>query len=204
MTDPLVLQDRKARMRREMATAIARMTATERADADQDIPHRLREWLAGYTNAPDPAFWSKLTILAFMPLSDEPEITSLLLRCIEHGGTLVLPRVESVTELALCPITDLGADLEIGRYDILEPRAGLPMIDPGEIDVLLVPGRAFNERGDRLGRGKGYYDRLLTSMRAVRIGLAYDCQIVEEVPTDDKDEPVHIIITPSRVLDCRS
>ena len=70
-----------------------------------------------------------------------------------------------------------------------------PESQKNNVDVFLVPGVAFDVKGNRLGRGKGYYDRLLAHVKGFRIGLAYSCQVVAEVPHTGYDIPMHCIIS---------
>ncbi|WP_166830843.1 5-formyltetrahydrofolate cyclo-ligase [Thalassoroseus pseudoceratinae] len=102
-------------------------------------------------------------------------------------------------------------DLTAGRFGILEPTPQLrtdplrcPPID--ELDVVLVPGVAFDFHGGRLGHGQGFYDRLLSRLpqRTMLVGVAFDCQIVSHVPAEPHDIPMHFILTESTLHDCRS
>lgn len=194
----------KISLRRHMAVTIATMSAEERADADRRIPERFRQWLSCVVGKPEPGFWEGLTLLAFMPLPDEPEITPLLIQCMENNGTLVLPRLGAGNELVLCRIGNLERDLQPGAYGILEPHRDLPPFDMMSVDVALIPGRAFSEGGERLGRGLGCYDRLLCAMTAKRVALAYDCQILPAIPVAEHDRQVHVIVTPTRIMECRA
>ncbi len=92
-------------------------------------------------------------------------------------------------------------DLEEGSYGILEPRKDcIKEISIDEIDLIIVPGVAFDLNGNRLGHGKGYYDRLLEKTKAISIGLAFEFQIVKDIPTDGNDVPVDIIVTEERII----
>lgn len=85
-------------------------------------------------------------------------------------------------------------DLAIGAYGIAEPT-GEVFTDYEAIDLAVVPGMAFDKDGHRLGRGKGYYDRLLPRIPAVKIGICFPFQLIEEVPTESSDICMNIIIT---------
>jgi 5-formyltetrahydrofolate cyclo-ligase len=137
------------------------------------------------------------TLMVFLSFGSEVRTDGLLRWGWEAGKRIVVP---------LCRPEDRGltpcllgsfAELEIGRYGIREPKG--EMIRPvprEEIDAILVPAVAFDRRGHRVGYGGGYYDRFLTGVpRAVRIGAAYSCQIVERVPEDPHDLPIHRIVT---------
>jgi 5-formyltetrahydrofolate cyclo-ligase len=92
-------------------------------------------------------------------------------------------------------------DLAPGVFGILEP-AGNETVEPGSIDFLLVPARGFDRQGNRLGRGGGYYDRYMShpDFRATRCGVAYSAQVLDAIPHDAHDLPVHILVTESGVL----
>ena len=104
-------------------------------------------------------------------------------------------------------MTDLRSDLIAGRWDIPEPRPGLPLVDPATIDVVIVPGSAFDRAGGRMGYGGGFYDTFLTRLRpdARRIGIGFDLQVVERVPREAHDLCVDLIVTETRAIEtgCR-
>lgn len=98
-------------------------------------------------------------------------------------------------------------ELEASKYNILAPtqmvrQAEGRLVEPSQFDVVLVPGVGFDKRGNRVGQGKGYYDRFLHGVRAdaVKIGLAFDCQLVNEVPHDQHDQQVDFVITESKTI----
>jgi 5-formyltetrahydrofolate cyclo-ligase len=98
-------------------------------------------------------------------------------------------------------------DLELGRFGILEPKQNIrnnPQyhVIPEQLDVVIVPGLAFDRSGNRLGRGRGYYDRFLSQFtsKTLLIGLAFECQIVEQIPVDTWDFPVSVVITENRII----
>lgn len=93
-------------------------------------------------------------------------------------------------------------NLNRGAFGILEPRE--KKIHRRKIDMIIVPGVAFDHRGYRIGYGKGFYDRFLKERHGIKIGLAYDFQIVERIPENEGDIPVDKIITEKRVIECRS
>ncbi|MDR2440948.1 MAG: 5-formyltetrahydrofolate cyclo-ligase [Planctomycetaceae bacterium] len=98
-------------------------------------------------------------------------------------------------------------DLEPGRFGILEPKQSVRndvghLVTPEQLDVIIVPGLAFDTLGNRLGRGKGYYDRFLSSFSSniISIGLAFEYQIVYQVPVNHWDCPVSMIVTEQRII----
>lgn len=107
-----------------------------------------------------------------------------------------LPRVNGVN-LDILPYDRSG--LHLGAFHIEEPD-GDDTVDAEVIDMIVVPGVAYDRNGNRLGRGKGFYDRLLADARAVTVGVAYDFQLVDEVPASEYDVPVHYVITPKGIF----
>ncbi len=92
------------------------------------------------------------------------------------------------------PITK--RDWNSGAFHIEEPT-GEDCVDPGEIELIVVPAVAYDKAGNRLGRGKGFYDRLLSSAKATKIGVGYDFQLVESIPVEERDVPVDMVRSPS-------
>lgn len=117
------------------------------------------------------------------------------------GKTLYAPRIDQDTSLLLPAYLPPEAELRPGPYDVPEP-VGTECVDPRRLDAVIVPGVAFDLSGRRLGFGKGYYDRFLAALggSAVKVGLAYDLQLVPEVPAGPDDVPVDIVVTESRVV----
>ncbi|QDV29977.1 putative 5-formyltetrahydrofolate cyclo-ligase [Planctopirus ephydatiae] len=98
-------------------------------------------------------------------------------------------------------------ELSAGSFGIREPRAEMRSQpdrcgNPAEIDLVVLPGLAFDEQGRRLGQGRGYFDRLLMEMnpQTIKVGLAFEVQMVEEVPVEKHDLPVDLVITESRMI----
>jgi 5-formyltetrahydrofolate cyclo-ligase len=120
-----------------------------------------------------------------------------------RGLALAYPRIQqSGRRLAFHHVAD-PRELSPGMFGILEPPRSAPRIPAERIDLFIVPGIAFGPDGARIGWGKGYYDATLaTSPLATRVGYAYDCQIVDEVPRSPADAPMHFLITESGARDC--
>jgi 5-formyltetrahydrofolate cyclo-ligase len=107
-----------------------------------------------------------------------------------------LPRVNGVN-LEILPYDE--SRLELGSFHIEEPT-GNNTVDPSEIELVVVPAVAYDRRGNRLGRGKGFYDRLLKSTKATKIGIGYEFQLVDEVPVEPHDVGVDMIITQNATI----
>ncbi len=110
---------------------------------------------------------------------------------------IALPRVAG-DQLILHWVTGPD-DLVKGHFGILEPSSSAPVADPNGLDLILVPGIAFDREGGRLGRGRGYYDRLLAGASAFKVGVCFDSQIVPEVPREPHDIRMDAVVTPSGV-----
>ena len=121
-----------------------------------------------------------------------------------HHKKCVFPKVVGQT-LLLFRVAHPSFGLELGRFDILEPTNESSPIDKMDLDLILVPGIVFDERGYRIGYGGGYYDRLLQNLNVPKIGLAYEFQILRqkaEIPYDYYDAKVDMIITEKKVISC--
>jgi 5-formyltetrahydrofolate cyclo-ligase len=94
-----------------------------------------------------------------------------------------------------------SGDLERHRFGFLQPRADAPSVDPAALDLVLVPGLAFDRHGHRLGHGQGHYDRLLPTLRAgiPRVGVALEDLVVDRLPTEPHDVAVTHLLTPAGV-----
>jgi 5-formyltetrahydrofolate cyclo-ligase len=139
------------------------------------------------------------TILFYAPLPDEPDIWPLLAVTGGAGKQVFLPRfLADTTTYTACQIKTPETDLQLGQFGIREPTESCPQIPLNRLDLILVPGVAFDLHGRRLGRGKGFYDRLLAAVRGTTCGVAFDEQIVNEVPVEPHDVLLNCILTPSR------
>lgn len=139
-------------------------------------------------------------VLGFAPAPEELDITPLLEALAASGATIVLPRMAGPDELTL-HIAGEAAQLESGPFGIRQPVVDAPQADADRIDLVVVPGVAFDTQGSRIGFGAGYYDRLLPHLsRAYRLALAYDFQVVESIALEPHDVSVHAIVTPERTL----
>jgi 5-formyltetrahydrofolate cyclo-ligase len=139
------------------------------------------------------------TIVGFCAIQKEVDPAALLEQLRAQGKRTGLPRVVG-EQLQLHAYAD-ASELVPGSFAVNEPPETAPRIDPADVDVVLVPGLAFDERGHRLGYGRAFYDRLLPSMpRAFRVGIAYDFQLVMELPNDAHDIPMHCLISDKRCL----
>lgn len=178
---------------RQQFRVLARSIAPEQAAAASED---LRKHLLG-----SPYWQQAQRILMFYPLNDEPDIAPLLEQALTAGKTIALPRYNSslgVYEAAL--IRSLTEDLVPGRFGVREPSPNCPALPLNQLDLSLVPGIAFDASGRRLGRGKGFYDRLLPGTTGMTLGLAFDWQESDALPTEPHDVELNAVLTPTRWL----
>ena len=130
------------------------------------------------------------TIALFVSLADEPQSEKTIAE-LSKTKRVVVPRIEG-DEMEFY---DIAEGLKKGAFNIMEPIATTP-IEPNEIDLMIVPGVAFTRRGERLGRGKGFYDKYLSrkGFSAHTIGVCYPCQIVDSLPTEPHDKVMDEVI----------
>lgn len=182
----------KRRLRHEARERLGTMSATALAEASATIRARI---------ASSAMFRSARTVMLYVPLPGEVDIGPLLQAARDAGKRVALPRVDwSLRSMAAATAPSTNEELQPGRYGVLEPPPQAPAIPVTELDLIVVPGVAFDADGFRLGRGAGFYDRFLghPANMARRIGAAFDVQIFDRLPRDPWDIPVHAIATESR------
>jgi len=155
-----------------------------------------------------PCYRGAETVMLYVHLPDEVRTTQLLADAAERGKRVVVPYCDG-RHLGLFQVEELE-ELEPGTFGVLEPQPELRgdparNVAPEQLDLIVVPGVAFDAHGGRLGRGKAYYDGLLSSVRpdTALVALAFECQIVDEVPMQPHDVYMHQVITEERVYTAR-
>ncbi|MBI3829509.1 MAG: 5-formyltetrahydrofolate cyclo-ligase [Planctomycetes bacterium] len=185
----------KKALRERVQRLVGELSSAERMERSASAQARLIE---------TPEFKKARTVMVYH--SDPSEVSShdIVLACLADGKRVSLPRTTRGTRtMQIREILDVRRDLETSRFGTFkEPLGILPTVAHEQIDLVVVPGRVFDEQGRRLGRGAGYYDRFFAKegVRAVAAALAFDCQIVAEVPVEAHDYPMDIIVTESRVI----
>jgi 5-formyltetrahydrofolate cyclo-ligase len=148
-----------------------------------------------------PELASASVVLAYAALPAELDPMPGVSALRKRGATIAYPRIESPGVLGIHEIEHESALVE-GPFGLSEPRAGEPRVEAELVDAVIVPAVAFDLQGLRLGYGGGYYDRLLPALRpdCVRIGVAFDEQVLAQLPAEEHDESVDIVVTPTRVI----
>ncbi len=141
------------------------------------------------------------TVLFYAPLQSEIDVLPLIKQAQRDKKTILLPRFQPETEdYTICEVNDFDRDLVPAKFGILEPRADRIPFPAKHLDFALVPGVGFDVLGSRLGRGRGFYDRLLAQISGVKCGVAFDEQIVPQIPTASHDIKMNFVLSPTRWL----
>ena len=192
----LAMQQAKLALREEVGRRLQAIPAPERAVASAQA----RALLANQ------ALWRDAqTILFFAPLPGELDVWPLLSAALDAGKSVALPLFDRrLKNYTACQIQNPETDLHAGHFGIREPNTYCPRLSSGRVDLILVPGVAFDIKGYRLGRGKGYYDQLLAVIGGRRCGVAFDQQLVPEIPVEPHDARMDCLLTPTRWLELPS
>lgn len=153
-----------------------------------------------------PEFQLAQTVMLFLNFREEVETTAMAEATIAGKKKLVLPRCAPHGILLPIEVRDLIQDIEPGAYGIREPKLTLGVVEPSEIDLIIVPGSGFDLQGNRLGYGGGYYDRffMLLNPLTPRVALGFECQVIPQVPVDKYDAKMTMLITENGVYNFKS
>lgn len=137
-------------------------------------------------------------IMTYVSFKNEVSTIDIINELLKMGKEIIVPICDT-KDYTLIPSRILSMDeLSVSYFGIMEPKEPfIRPVDPKDIDVILVPGLAFDRNRNRLGHGKGFYDRFLRGVKddAIKIALAYDFQILDSIPAEDWDIPMDLIIT---------
>lgn len=179
----------------------ARARAREARDSVAVAERRLAAQVLSHSLLELPELQIARVVLAYAALPSEIDPAPAIWRLRARGAAVAYPRIEAPGVLGVHLV---GHELELvaGPFGLAQPSEHAPRAARGAIDAVIVPGVAFDECGRRLGYGGGYYDRLLPTLRpdCLRIGVAFDEQLLQEIPAEDHDATVHVVVTPSRVI----
>jgi 5-formyltetrahydrofolate cyclo-ligase len=192
----MTLAATKEQLRHQMRTRLAAQSAADVRVKSADIWERLS--VLG-------EFATASRLLVYVSKEAEVDTRGLIQQLLAMGRQVCVPWFDGANEQYVASeLRDFALDLTAGRFGILEPKPeAVKPVAGDRIDAALVPGLAFDETGNRLGRGMGYFDRILQDVRGVKIALAYDFQLLSEVPTEVHDTPVDFIVTEKRVVRTR-
>ncbi|MGD8970768.1 MAG: 5-formyltetrahydrofolate cyclo-ligase [Desulfobacterales bacterium] len=189
------IQKTKADIRKEIAAIIGKLSVDELAEKTGLIENRLFDF-ANFLEA-------KIALL-YIENQNEVKSAEIIRRTFDQNKIVVLPLVKTDTKkFKLFKIDDFAKDLKPGQNGILQPNPAKCRTVPIDcIDIAIIPGVAFDEKGGRVGSGDGYYDRLIPHLPVTtrKVALALDYQIIPQVPIDSHDKHVDIIITDKRII----
>ncbi len=140
-------------------------------------------------------------VMSYMPIRNEVDTIRFNKAILAANKQLCLPRVRDEKDMDAFFITDFKLELAQGHFNIQEPLYALEPVNPASINIIILPGLAFDTRGNRLGFGKGYYDRFLqrADEKCLKIGLAYGFQVVEGIEAEPWDRKLDLVVTEDRV-----
>lgn len=180
-------------LRREFLARRDALSPEERARLSRQITSHLLSW---------PHFVRARRLLLYASFRSEVETYPLITWALEEGKEVYLPKTYlKPKELRLFRLYSLE-ELRPGAFGIPEPPEENPEISPEELELVVVPGVAFDRRGGRLGYGGGFYDRLFTQAKeARRVGLCFSCQLAERLPLEAHDVLMHVLVTEEGLLE---
>ena len=186
----------KNRIRSQMREALKKLTPEERHTRSLAVCRRLEA---------TSAFRAAQSVMLFFSMKSEVETAALALSAWQSGKSIVVPRV-IWQERLIEPVEVNSLETEASPHvpGLRQPKSGSP-VSLSMIDIVAVPGLAFDLHGYRVGRGKGFYDRFLPQkdLRAVTVALCFDEQVLADfIPAEPHDVPVKIIVTDKRTIHC--
>ncbi|MEX2104238.1 MAG: 5-formyltetrahydrofolate cyclo-ligase [Bacilli bacterium] len=185
----MIFINTKKEIRQKVLLCRSEMPEADRKRYDSEIERRLIA-LKTYKEA--------LSVLFFSSFRDEVDLWSVMDHSWQMGKTILLPKMTKDTNALDLFEVDNKKQLKPGQWGILEPDPTQTQpIDPKRVSLVIMPGVAFDRHGNRLGYGKGFYDRLLMRIphHVKRIAVAYHCQLIDEVPTEPHDKKLDGLIT---------
>ncbi len=144
------------------------------------------------------AFKSAKNVCVYMSAFKEADTKEIIEECLKQGKNIAVPVIDE-EDIYLCKYS---IDTVPGAYGIREPEER-ERIDASKIDIFAIPALAFDKKGGRVGFGKGYYDRLLSSATGVKVGLLYEFQLVDNLPLQEHDVLMDYLITDKQVIICK-
>ncbi len=182
------VQNSKSDLRAHLRARLEKISDAVRAVESIELCERLQAQIP-----------SAHTILFFAPLPDELDVWPMLEMSLALGVNCALPFFDAEKKIYGAKIIHtLATDIVIGKFGVREPAAGCEEIALNQFDLVLVPGMAFDLSGNRLGRGRGFYDRILAEASGIKCGVCHNFQLLEKIPTEPHDAKVDFIFTPAK------
>ena len=191
-----IFQDKKI-LRKEIIEKRNNINLVKREEKDKKIFNKFYE--TQYYNEAE-------NIFIYISYASEINTKEIINKALKDNKKIYVPRTEFKTRnMDAVRITSLDNLVE-SAYGILEPSTEMPHIDPNELDLIVVPGVAFDRNGGRMGYGAGFYDRYFKKInkenisKIVKLALAYEVQMLDKVPMNEQDVPVNYIITENEFI----
>jgi len=181
------MNSQKDELRKRIREETKRHSIEECAEGSRRVRERIRA---------QPVWKNATKVLLFVPTSHEPDIW----RLAQDVKQVSLPAFNEKLGRYEARRIQGEEDLVVGQFGIREPKSACSLTDLNSLDLVLAPGLAFALDGSRLGRGKGYYDRLLEKLRGTKIGVCFEWQLQPQIPCDGHDVAMNYIATPDRWL----
>ena len=181
-----MIVEQKEALRKSMRAELKNLSSIEKESASALIVAKVAGVIKSTSKQPK-------VVASFSALSFEPDLAGL--RSVLPEADLVYPLCVADQQLKFYSVDEPSRQLRKGHYGISEPdpeRCEEVMVD--DIDLFLVPAFAYTKHGHRLGKGGGYYDRVLTKTKAKSLGVIFKCQLLESVPIEDHDEIIDEVI----------
>ncbi|MDM8525857.1 5-formyltetrahydrofolate cyclo-ligase [Desulfococcaceae bacterium HSG8] len=189
------IKERKRELRENIKKVVEDLSEEDRLTRAKKIEDRLFDF-ANFREAKVP--------LLYVNMGFEVMTRNILERCFKENKIVVLPAFDTEKyQMQFMKVDNLDGDMKTGLRGIIEPDDAKCKIVPiDRLDIAIIPGVAFDEKGSRIGSGEGYYDRLIPKLPVTtrKVSLALECQIVQQVPMQSHDKHVDIVITDERVI----
>ena len=184
-------------LRKEMLARRRNLSQAVIAAESKAIEQALEGW---------PLYQQANAIMIYVALADEPQTLLLIEQTLLRNKKICVPFIGEKAGIMEASLIESLTELAPGKYGILAPvKEKLRNIQPECIDLILVPGVAFTSHGQRLGMGAGYYDRFFDQAHnALKIGLAFKCQIIEEIPCEGHDHSIDYLATKDGIINCKT
>ena len=191
----LNVREQKKQLRQRMLTRRRGLPASEIVSGSEKIAEYLYGW---------PIYRQANTVMLYLAMADEPQTDAMISHARADGKTVCVPMLREEYGLMDAARIDGPDDLVTGKLGLRMPDpTKAQLISPGTIDLIVIPGVAFDTAGHRLGMGAGYYDRFLPQAdRACRLGLAWSFQVTGVVPQGLYDVTMHYLLTEGGIISC--
>ena len=188
----LSLKEEKRRVRLELKETAARFSETFVAEASRAVCEKVLQ---------SGEFQKAAVVFGYLSFRNEISVDAVLKEALRLEKTVAVPWIISKTEMKAALLNSLD-NLPADRYGIRTALEPVRFVEPGNIDLVLVPGTGFSVKGCRMGRGAGFYDRFLVQTCGFRLGITCDKLLRKTIPMDENDQPVDALVTETKFIYC--